>query len=254
MAIADLIVLWTSVDATIGDQNGDQPHQIGPEVGLHQLTEKRTTDIQYQLMNDIAKKQQRQAHEEAKQLYPKKRRSFEDVNKIEEQLQRKYAPRDKVKNVAMVFKVNNTETFGVDDHIVKILTAADIFLDKELASQLPTWDDIVSMYGDKPIIYGLETCQTYRDTVVPADRMLGPAGIFNTGTNLLFQLMKANCNIKEARTSKTHREPTRNGMRFQPPWGKVRVHTHTIISFRVCNKKLTQPNSHLQKNLVKPLA
>lgn len=247
MAIADLIVLWTSVDATIGDQNGDQPHQIGPEVGLHQLTEKRTTDIQYQLMNDIAKKQQRQAHEEAKQLYPKKRRSFEDVNKIEEQLQRKYAPRDKVKNVAMVFKVNNTETFGVDDHIVKILTAADIFLDKELASQLPTWDDIVSMYGDKPIIYGLETCQVYRDTVKPEDRMLGPAGIFNTGTNLLFELMKANCNIKEARNVPNpdpnvpilYREPKRNGMRWQAPWGKVRIQMWDIIAGVCCTKLIS---------------
>ena len=37
------------------------------------------------------------------------------------------------------------------------------------------------------------------------------------------ELMKGNCNIKEARTSTTHREPKRNGMRFQPPWGKVRI-------------------------------
>jgi hypothetical protein len=226
MAIADLILLWTSIDATIGDQNGDQPHQIGPEVGLHQLTEKsRTTDIQFQWMNDIVKKKQQQQHEEAKKEQPTKRRrsSQEQLDIIEEERRRRYAPIEKVKNVAKVNKVQNTETFGVDDHIVKILTAANIPLDEELARQLPTWDDIVSMYGDKPIIHGLETCPTYRDTVVPADRMLGPAGIFNTGTNLLFELMKANCNIKEARTSKTHREPKRNGMRFQPPWGKVRM-------------------------------
>mmetsp|Transcript_31974 Transcript_31974/g.54091 ORF Transcript_31974/g.54091 Transcript_31974/m.54091 type:complete len:524 (+) Transcript_31974:161-1732(+) len=225
LAIADLIVLWTSIDATIGDQNGDMPHQTGPEVGLHQLTEKRTTDIQFQLMNDIARKQQEQAkqeHEQAKQQRPKKRRtrSESDIRRIDEERRRRYVPIDKVKNVAKVNKVKNTDTFGVNEHIVKILTAANIKLDEELASQLPTWDDIVSMYGDKPIIHGLETCQTYRDTVVPADRMLGPAGIFNTGTNLLFELMKANCNIKEARTSTTHREPHRNGMRFQPPWGK----------------------------------
>ena len=223
IAIADLIVLWTSIDATIGDQNGDRPHQIGPEMGVHQFTaEKRVTDIQMQLMQDIAKKQQ----EQAKQQNPKKFRTLSEnyIRRIEEQRRRQsqYAPIDKVKNVAKVNKVKNTDTFGVDEHIVKILTAANIQLDEELASQLPTWDDIVSMYGDKPIIYGLETCQTYRDTVLPADRMLGPAGIFNTGTNLLFELMKGNCNIKEAKTSTTHREPKRNGMRFQPPWGKVR--------------------------------
>jgi hypothetical protein len=128
-----------------------------------------------------------------------------------------YAPIEKVKNLAEVEKVKNTETFGVNDHIVKILTAANIQLDEELAKQLPSWDDIVSMYGEHPIIHGLDTCQTYRETVSPEDRMLGPAGIFNTGTNLLFELMKANCNIIEARTSTTHREPKRNGMRFQPP-------------------------------------
>eukprot|EP00574_Skeletonema_japonicum_P008136 CAMPEP_0201731634 /NCGR_PEP_ID=MMETSP0593-20130828/26341_1 /ASSEMBLY_ACC=CAM_ASM_000672 /TAXON_ID=267983 /ORGANISM="Skeletonema japonicum, Strain CCMP2506" /LENGTH=508 /DNA_ID=CAMNT_0048224441 /DNA_START=147 /DNA_END=1673 /DNA_ORIENTATION=- len=211
LAIADLVVLWTSVDLTIGDQNGDQPHQVGPEVGIHQFTEKRTTDIHIQLMRDIARKQQ----EEAKKQRPKK-----DIRRIEEQRRRQYVPIDKVKNVAKANKVKNEHTFGVDEHIVNILTAANIQLDAELASQLPSWYDIVSMYGDKPIIHGLETCKTYRDTVVPADRMLGPAGIFNTGTNLLFELMKGNCIILEASTSKTHREPKRNGIRFQPPWGK----------------------------------
>jgi len=213
IAIVDLIVLWTSIDATIGDQNGDQPHQIGPEVSIHQFTEKRTTDIQIQFIQDIAKKQ----HEKAKQERPKKQRTRSEM--LEER-RRQYIPIQKVKNVAKSDKVKNDVTFGIDEHIVNILTAANIQLDAELASQLPSWDDIVSMYGDKPIIHGLETCKTYRDTVEPADRMLGPAGIFNTGTNLLFELMKANCNIKEARTSKTHREPMRNGMRFQPPWGK----------------------------------
>jgi hypothetical protein len=120
-------------------------------------------------------------------------------------------------------RVKNLERYGVDDHIVKILTAANVEIDEELAEQLPTWDDIVSMYGDKPIVYGLETCQTYRDTVKPEDRMLGPAGMFNTGTNLLFELMKVNCDIKEARFAPNvdpalpiaYREPRRNGMRWQ---------------------------------------
>ncbi|KAL7497113.1 hypothetical protein ACHAWT_005264 [Skeletonema menzelii] len=125
-------------------------------------------------------------------------------------------------------RAKNLERYGVDEHIVKILTAANVEIDEELAEQLPTWDDIVSMYGDKPVIHGLETCQTYRDTVKPEDRMLGPAGMFNTGTNLLFELMKVNCDIKEARNAPSvdpslpirYREPRRNGMRWQAPWGK----------------------------------
>ena len=242
IAIVDLIVLWTSIDATIGDQNGDQPHQLGPEVSIHQFTEKRTTDIQIQLIQDIAKKQ----HEQAKQERPKKQRTRSEMLRMEENRRRQYKPIQKVKNVAKADKVNNDETFGIDEHIVNILTAANIQLDAELASQLPSWDDIVSMYGEKPIVHGLETCKTYRDTVEPADRMLGPAGIFNTGTNLLFELMKANCNIKEARTSKTHREPMRNGMRFQPPWGKVRLQIHLIIAVYICIK------THRLTNIVMP--
>ena len=42
--------------------------------------------------------------------------------------------------------------------------------------------------------------------------MTGPAGMFNTGTNLLFELLKSNCDIPEARPMK--REPRRNGMRW----------------------------------------
>ena len=122
-------------------------------------------------------------------------------------------------------RVKNVERYGVDDHIVKILTAANVEIDEVLAEQLPTWDDIVSMYGEKPVIHGLDTCQTYRDTVKPENRMLGPAGMFNTGTNLLFELMKVNCNIVEAKFAKNvdpalpilYREPRRNGMRWQAP-------------------------------------
>lgn len=108
------------------------------------------------------------------------------------------------------------ETYGVDPHILKILQAAGVEIDEELATILPTWEDIVSMYGSKPIISGLETCPEYRAEVKPEDRMTGPAGMFNTGTNLLYELLKANCVIEEARL-KPRREPKHNGMRWQAP-------------------------------------
>ena len=108
------------------------------------------------------------------------------------------------------------ETYGVDPHILNILHAADVEIDEELAAVLPTWEDIVGMYGDRPIISGLETCEAYREQVKPEDRMTGPAGMFNTGTNLLFELLKTNCDIKEARL-KPRREPKHNGMRWQAP-------------------------------------
>ena len=112
---------------------------------------------------------------------------------------------------------HSEETYGLDKHILKILHAAGVDIDEELAATLPAWEDIVSMYGDKPIISGLETCEVYRDQVKPEDRMIGPAGIFNTGTNLLFELLKSNCDIKEARL-KPRREPKlHNGIRWQAP-------------------------------------
>ncbi len=110
------------------------------------------------------------------------------------------------------------DTFGVDEKLVSILHSAGVSIDKELADQLPTWDDIVSLYGEKPIVYGLETCEPYRRMVKPENRMIGPAGMFNTGTNLLYQLLTENCDIAEAH--KKRREPRRNGMRWQVPWGK----------------------------------
>ena len=82
-------------------------------------------------------------------------------------------------------ELENEETYGVDENIVKILHSASVEIDKELAEQLPTWDDVVSLYGDRPIIHGLETCEPYRQAVTPENRMTGPAGMFNTGTNLV---------------------------------------------------------------------
>lgn len=115
-------------------------------------------------------------------------------------------------------ELERMETYGADDRIVKILHSGNVEIDKELAGELPTWEDVVSLYGEEPIIYGLDTCEPYRNAVAPEDRMIGPAGMFNTGTNLLFELMKSNCDIKEAHTKR--REPRRNGMRWQVPWGK----------------------------------
>ena len=110
---------------------------------------------------------------------------------------------------------------GVDPHITNILHSANITqIGKDLANVLPTWEDIVGMYGDHPIISGLETCEAYREKVKPEDRMTGPAGMFNTGTNLLRELLTRNCDIKEARL-KPEREPKHNGMRGQVPVSKI---------------------------------
>lgn len=73
----------------------------------------------------------------------------------------------------------------LDHNIIRVLKSAKITsLPEDVVRQLPSWEEIKSMYGDKPIIYGLETCQRYREMVKPEDRTIGPAGLFNTGKPL----------------------------------------------------------------------
>ena len=42
-------------------------------------------------------------------------------------------------------ELEGMDTFGVDEQIVKILHSASVEIDKELAEQLPTWDDVVEL-------------------------------------------------------------------------------------------------------------
>jgi len=78
-------------------------------------------------------------------------------------------------------------------------------------SLLPKWSDIIKAYGT-PKILGLETCQRFQDTIEPSRRNIGPAGIFNTGTNLLSILLRNNCIWDQ--------QPRRAGNLWQVPWGK----------------------------------
>ena len=93
-----------------------------------------------------------------------------------------------------------------------------------LASKLPSWGEVVDRFGPAPRILGLETCQAFNDKVSKRQRMLAPAGTFNTGTNLLAQLLELNCKIETGRPRKT-------GMEWQVNWGK-----HQPPRFRLENR------------------
>jgi hypothetical protein len=66
------------------------------------------------------------------------------------------------------------------------------------------------MYGETTRTLGLDdgTCERYKSSVPAGRRYASPAGLFNTGTNLLTSLLEMNCDFKP------------NNHHFQVPWGK----------------------------------
>ena len=129
----------------------------------------------------------------------------------------------------------NTNHVDGRDRVVQILLDAGVtesFLQQH-AADLPTWSDIVELYGEQPIVWtgsetGNDACAVFRERVPAVQRMLGAAGMFSTGTNLVTQLLKRNCYIPE-RVAQYGLQASKEqlGMRWQVPWGK-----HTPQHFR----------------------
>ena len=88
-------------------------------------------------------------------------------------------------------------------------------------SILPKWSEILDFYGP-PKILGLETCSIYRNKVKQQARHVAPAGLFNTGTNLLDNVIDENCDFQNTDYRST------DWMTFQVPWGK-----HIPFSYRL---------------------
>jgi len=106
--------------------------------------------------------------------------------------------------------------------IVTILQSAGVNVTDDVFAKLPTWDTIVQLYGPSPIIYGLDTCSTFQQTISKNEAYIGPAGTFNTGTNLLADLLPKYCMIDKV--------TKRSGILWQVPWGE-----HNPISWRFRN-------------------
>jgi len=116
---------------------------------------------------------------------------------------------------------------SVDFSVVGILTSAGVNVSEEIPSlaELPSESEIIRMYGSKPVLAGLDTCEAFREAVPAISRMIAPAGMFNTGTNLMTTLLRNNCYIKERVDKLGKGSP---GMRRQVPWGK-----HSPASWRL---------------------
>jgi hypothetical protein len=128
-----------------------------------------------------------------------------------------------------------------------IFTEAGVTITPAMEAELPSWSQVREVVGDFPRVLNLESCPRFRADVPPLERMVGSAGMFNTGTNLVTHLLKQNCEIPERREQMgPHQSKESYGMRWQVPWGK-----HTPAKFRL--EHATQKASAIQKEYILPV-
>jgi len=119
--------------------------------------------------------------------------------------------------------ITNTDPLAEKGPIIKLIRDAGISFDPvedaDLIEELPKWSDVVNMYGPEPVIYGLNegNCERFQAQTDKGDHFIGTAGAFNTGTNLMSELLLANCLMPDH--IKKHGNNSR-GIRWQVPWGK----------------------------------
>lgn len=102
----------------------------------------------------------------------------------------------------------------------QILRTAGVNLTDEILHSLPSIEDVRNMYGSKPVIYGLDQCDEFQSSIGIGEEYLAPAGMFNTGTNLLESMLVKNCLLPKHQAKGP-------GLRYQIPWGK-----HSPVSWK----------------------
>jgi len=123
------------------------------------------------------------------------------------------------------------------EHLVEILNATSQHpnITNSTCLRLPAWKQVTEIYGEDPIILGLDTCDRYRSLLSELNitkPMVRVAGLYNTGTNAFDQALDLNFEILEGHLR-----------RHEVPWGK-----HVEVKYRVNNTKNTK-----QLDLVLPV-
>ncbi len=71
------------------------------------------------------------------------------------------------------------------------------WLDPDIRSRVTPWSTIVRKYGNTPRIFGLDQCHAFQQSIPKLeDRWLSIAGLFHSGTNLLFELLSEHCDMR----------------------------------------------------------
>jgi len=65
--------------------------------------------------------------------------------------------------------------------VLEVLKRAGLMVDLEVLKLLPTWDTVKQLYGEEPVILGMERCAAFRKAHRPAKRYVGIAGQHNCG-------------------------------------------------------------------------
>jgi hypothetical protein len=109
------------------------------------------------------------------------------------------------KEFAELVQRNLSRSCEGKERLLEIVMEASITLPRgdEGCDRVPSWSDVVALYGDEPVVYGLETCQQYRETIRELGLDPDPriAGTFNTGTHLLLDILSRNLPLKEYSTT-----------------------------------------------------
>lgn len=104
-------------------------------------------------------------------------------------------------------------------HAFKLKQPVDLRteVDPQTLRDLPTWEQVTHLYGDKPRIKGLEQCEAFQNHSEKAEHFLAVAGSFNSGTNLMSELLISNCHMQDRMDVYGWQN---RGVRWQVPWGK----------------------------------
>ena len=134
------------------------------------------------------------------------------------------------------FSVTIAEAVQGREPIVSILRKAGIIqmIPTEVLN-LPKWQQVTDLYGDRPIVLGLERCKEFQRRVPHHSRYIGIAGNFNSGTTAFGLSLQANCGFFNRRQNRSNELVTDvHGMLNQVPWAKHKQaslkYNHTIQS------------------------
>lgn len=148
-------------------------------------------------------------------------------------------------------KMDSSTGVAQFDNQTNSATIDHLRLNVDQHHQLPRWSqDIVTNYGSKPVILGLDSCHVYRERVSRQHRrLIAPAGMFHTGTTLLVTLLEDHCHFASAYglTERT----THQGLHGQVPWGK-----NNPASFRASGFSALQywaENREIPRNAILPV-